>query len=108
MMSGMLYIIGLILGAALFIYLYATYQSGKEKLKVRTKREDKPAPVVNPDFVDYFRNKRPPGARLCPLCGKELTRYEALYASQVEEKGKKTILIHGCRYCYKEDPNKAG
>ena len=106
-MSGALYIIGLILGAALFIYLYASYQSGKEKLKARKERESKPEQVMNPDFVDYFSIKRAPGTRLCPLCGQELTKYEALYASQVEEKGKKLILIHGCRYCYKDAPHKA-
>jgi hypothetical protein len=103
LMSGLLYIIGLIIGVAVFIYLYVTYQTSRDKYRARSGRGTRPAASVNPDFVDYFSIKRPPGTRLCPLCGKELTRYEALYASQIEEKGKKMILIHGCRYCYKED-----
>ena len=100
-MSALLYLIGLIIGATVFIYLYSSYQQGKEKLK-EIRGQSKPAPTMNPDMVDFFAIKRAPGARLCPLCGKELTKYEALYASEVEEQGKKKILIHGCRYCYKE------
>ncbi len=105
-MSGILYLIGLAIGAAVFIYLYVTYQSSKEKYKARKEKKDIPAPSVNPAFVNYFSGKRPQGTRLCPLCGKELTKYEALYASRIEEKGKQMILIHGCRYCYKDDAAK--
>lgn len=101
-MSALLYLIGLIIGATIFIYLYSSYQQGKEKL-MEMRGQSKPAPSMNPDMVDYFAIKRAPGTRLCPLCGKELTKYESLYASEVEEQGKKKILIHGCRYCYKEE-----
>lgn len=100
-MSALLYLIGLIIGATVFIYLYSSYQQGKEKLK-EMRGQSKPAQSMNPDTIDYFAIKRAPGTRLCPLCGKELTKYEALYASEVEEEGKKKILIHGCRYCYKD------
>ncbi|MBN2160911.1 MAG: hypothetical protein JW807_16090 [Spirochaetes bacterium] len=104
MMSALLYLIGLIIGATVFIYLYSTYQSGKEKLTDKKVQKKTPAPTVNPERVDYFNIPRAPGTRLCPLCGKELTKFEALYASDTEEDGKKKILIHGCRYCYKEKP----
>ncbi len=98
-----MYLIGLIIGATIFIYLYSSYQSGKQKLKEKRERKNPPVPSVNPDLVDYFSIKRAPGTRLCPLCGKELTKYEVLYASETEEKGRRKILIHGCRYCYKEN-----
>jgi hypothetical protein len=101
-MSAILYLIGLIIGAVVFIYLYTSYQAGKEKLKEMKERKDAPEPTVNPDRIDYFSIKRAPGTRLCPLCGTELTKYEALYASETEENGKKKILIHGCKYCWKE------
>jgi hypothetical protein len=102
MMPWLLYLAGLMIGAAVFFYLYSAIRSGKEKIDAYRGRKTPPAPTVNPDFIDYFSIKRSPGTRLCPLCGRELTKYEALYASEVEEDGKKKILIHGCRYCYKE------
>lgn len=105
-MSEILYLIGLIIGATVFIYLYSSYQSGKEKLKELREKKDTPETTVNPERVDYFAMPRAPGTRLCPLCGKELTKYEALYASETEEQGKRKILIHGCRYCYKEKADK--
>jgi hypothetical protein len=101
-MSAVLYLIGLIIGATVFIYLYSSYQSGREKIKEFRDGKKPPEPSVNPERVDYFNLKRAPGTRLCPLCGKELSKYEALYASETEENGKKKILIHGCRYCYKD------
>jgi hypothetical protein len=107
-MSALLYLIGLIIGATVFIYLYSSYQSGKEKLREIREQKNPPEPTMNPERVDYFSVKRAPGTRLCPLCGKELTKYEALYASETEEQGKKKILIHGCRYCYKDTEVKNG
>lgn len=104
-MSEILYLIGLIIGATVFIYLYSSYQSGKEKLKEIREKKNPPEQTVNPERVDYFSIPRAPGTRLCPLCGTELSKYEALYASEVEEGGKKKILIHGCRYCYKDKEN---
>jgi hypothetical protein len=103
-MAWLLYLVGLIIGAAVFLYIYSTIRSGKEKFDAYRDRKSPPAPSVNPDLIDSSSMKRPPGTRLCPLCGRELTKYEALYASEVEEDGKKKILIHGCRYCYKESP----
>lgn len=104
-MTSLLYLVGLIIGAAIFIYLYSTFQTGKEK--IRDYREKKnpatPPPSLNPERVDYFSIKRAPGTRLCPLCGSELSKYESLFASEVEEQGRKKIRIHGCRFCYKED-----
>ncbi len=106
MMTELLYLIGLIIGATVFIYLYSSYQTGKEKLKEMRDSKNPPEPTMNPERVDYFSMPRAPGTRLCPLCGKELTKYEALYASETEEQGKKKILIHGCRYCYKDKEEK--
>jgi len=105
-MSAILYLIGLIIGATVFIYLYSSYQSGKEKLKEMRGQKKPPTQSVNPERVDYFSMPRAPGTRLCPLCGKELSKYEALYASETIEEGKKKILIHGCRYCYKDKEEK--
>lgn len=105
-MSEILYLIGLLIGATVFIYLYSSFQTGKEKLKEMRGEKNPPETSVNPERVDYFSMKRAPGTRLCPLCGKELSKYEALYASETEENGKKKILIHGCRYCYKDKEEK--
>jgi hypothetical protein len=105
-MSAILYLIGLIIGATVFIYLYTSYQSGKDKLKEMRGQKKNPSPSVNPERVDYFSMPRAPGTRLCPLCGKELSKYEALYASETEEEGKKKILIHGCKYRYKNKKEK--
>ncbi len=105
-MTELLYLIGLIIGATVFIYLYSSYQSGKEKLKKLREKKNPPEPTVNPERVDYFSIPRAPGTRLCPLCGRELTRFEALYASEIIEGGKKKILIHGCGYCYKDREDK--
>jgi len=41
--------------------------------------------------------------RICPLCQSELRRDEPLYAHNMEYSGKRTILIYGCPYCYKDE-----
>lgn len=41
--------------------------------------------------------------RTCPLCQSELRRDEPLYAHNMEYGGKRTILIYGCPYCYKDE-----
>ncbi|MBN2433759.1 MAG: hypothetical protein JXK07_00675 [Spirochaetes bacterium] len=40
--------------------------------------------------------------RQCPLCRTVLNRDQPLYAGNVERDGKRTILIYGCQFCYKE------
>ena len=80
------------------------YDAGKRKIKDLASGK-KPEPDINPDEITY-KNKqtRAPGQRLCPLCLSELSKYEALYATLVNDDASK-ILIYGCRYCYKENEN---
>jgi hypothetical protein len=107
-----LYIIGFIVGIILFLYALSFYESGKEKIKKRlsppTAGEERKQIRVNPQSLSYEEIARLPRERICPLCRSVLTRYEALYASQVVSPKGKKILIYGCRYCYKpeEDPDK--
>jgi hypothetical protein len=107
-MTWLLYIVGLILGAAAFFYLLAAFRSGKEKVMEMTGKKPAAKTTVEPGRISNLP-KRAPGTRTCPLCGSGLTRYEALYASVLEEGTGRKILIHGCRYCYKpdEDPERA-
>lgn len=108
-MKALLFITGLLVGVSIFAYLLSLYNDGREKIS--GKRGPSPGPRVSVDpkiLAGQERLTRAPGSRMCPLCGSELTKYEALYASQVETGSGKKILIHGCRYCYKpdEDPEK--
>ena len=109
-MNIVIYIAGLIIGISLFIYLLSTYESGKEKIRqVRRVRSPRQEASVTPEKIQVGRTvRRAPGERMCPLCGSSLSKYEALYASQVETKWGPKIMIYGCRYCYKpdEDPDK--
>jgi hypothetical protein len=103
-MSALLYIIGLIIGITIFIYFYSTYQSGKEKIReIRRKNKPRPDPTVMPEYIALGNFKRPPGTRVCPLCGKVLSKFEALYASHIEDERGTRILIYGCPYCYRQD-----
>jgi hypothetical protein len=110
-MNILIYIVGLVIGAAIFMYMLSTYESGKEKVKkFRQQKSPNPEPSVKSDAITYRDNiKRAPGQRICPLCGSFLSKYEALYASHVETQWGSKIMIYGCRYCYKpdEDPEKA-
>jgi hypothetical protein len=103
-MAALLYGAGLIIGITIFLYLYSSFQTGKEKLN-QMKKPQKTEPIT--DEVENphpsFRNNIPPGARLCPICGNALTKYEALYASHTDTTAGKKLLIHGCRYCYKPE-----
>jgi len=106
--SYLLIIAGLIIGISVFFYLVSTFSSVKEKIAV--KKQGPPIrPDVRPESVQTVRaTKRAPGARTCPLCGSELTKYEALYASHVKNGNENKIMIFGCRYCYRpdEDPDR--
>jgi len=105
-----LYAVGLVIGIILFIYFLSTYESGKEKIRgIRESRAAKQDPSVTAEKITV--NKRPgpaPGERMCPVCRSVLSKYEALYSSQVETKWGPKIMTYGCRYCYKpdEDPDK--
>ncbi len=104
-MTTFLYFIGLLLGLAVFIYLLSIYEKGKKKLTsdrpVQKKTELKPSDVMYKNLPT-----RAPGERMCPVCGSPLEKYEALYASKIQNGDSQKILIHGCRHCYKdnEDP----
>jgi len=104
-MSVILYLAGLIIGIALFVYMLSMYESGKEKVR-KVKGGSSPKPAIAPENITI--DKIPPGTRMCPLCRSHLTKYEALYASNIDNGDGRKIMIHGCRYCYKpdEDPDK--
>jgi hypothetical protein len=109
-MNLVMYAAGIIIAIVVFIYLLSTYESGKEKVKqIRAARAPRPDPSVTPEALSVkSRPGAAPGERLCPVCRSALSRYEALYASQVETRWGPKIMIYGCRYCYKpdEDPEK--
>ncbi len=110
-MTVLLYILGLIIGAAVFFYLYSTYQSGKDAVKKIIKKNGKePVPTVSPNELAYRKHylKRAPGERMCPLCGTILTKYDALYAARTDSPAGEKILIYGCRHCYKEEKESGG
>lgn len=102
-MTAMLYLVGFIIGAAVFIYLYATFNEGKDRLtRSAQERADAARPEVSAERVAVPGLKRPPGSRICPLCAKELTEFEPLYATQVDDAQGSRILIYGCPYCFKK------
>ena len=104
-MNIIIYFAGLLIGVASFIYLFSLIAAGNEKIKqIKSTKPQQPVKNMNSETVS-FRNRPslPPGVRVCPLCGSELTRYEGLYASKVIDKKNAKLLIMGCRYCYKED-----
>ena len=106
-MTGLLYLAGLIIGFAVFMYLFSLYQSGKEKVQEwGEKKNGVSKEMVEPDTITLKEKlTRAPGTRICPLCDSALTKYESLYATIQEDEGVKKILIHGCRYCYKPEEN---
>lgn len=112
-MSTFLYITGLIIGIAVFLYLLSLYEAGKEKIQTKTVSCDKEnsEDSLNPDTI-AFRNRpaAAPGTRICPICGSSLTKYEGLYASKISHTTGTKLMIMGCRFCYrdKEIPDKPG
>jgi len=119
-MSSILYIAGLLIGIAAFLYILTLMESGKKAVKNITSNspEKRPDNINSPenssdtkiDSDEVSFRKRPPllpGTRVCPLCGSTLTKREGLYASKVYDKDNAKILIMGCRYCYKDDENGA-
>jgi len=109
-MDILIYFAGLLIGVAVFLYLYSIIAAGNEK--IRNKKNptiQQPAGKMESGTI-AFRNRPalPPGTRVCPLCGSVLTKFEGLYASKVIDKKNVKLMIMGCRYCYKdsEDPEK--
>ncbi len=103
-MSIFLYLLGCAAGIAVFLYIFSTVNSGKEKIKKLSyshRSENEKIPEEKKQGHPVFTI--PPGERMCPICRNRLNKYEALYASKIKAGNQDKILIHGCRYCYKED-----
>lgn len=100
-MENLLYLAGLIIGIALFLYALSFYEESKEKIKKRL--SDNREVSINPQVISYQDKQEFPRERFCPICRAVLTRFEALYAFQIEDENEKKIMIYGCRYCYRPD-----
>ncbi len=107
-MNAFLYISGLLIGMAVFIYILSIQEKTKRKISQLT-RKNKPEPIesynmdIKTENIGF--NKRPPlppGTRICPLCGSSLEKYEGLYANKITRSDSAFIMIMGCKYCYKE------
>ncbi len=103
-MSAFIFIIGLAIGAAAFLYILSLVSDGMKKINHRGTGQGKTVKQnIEPDTIGFRGRKTvPPGTRICPLCGSELTKYEGLYASKIIEKSESKIMIMGCKYCFKE------
>ncbi|MCL2155702.1 MAG: hypothetical protein FWH53_08570 [Leptospirales bacterium] len=104
-MSSFIFILGLFIGIAAFLYLYLAITEGRKKIgKLFTEKDKTAKEYVEPDKIG-FRGIRsiPQGERVCPLCGSILTKYEGLYATKIMESSEKKILIMGCKYCFKDE-----
>ena len=107
-MNTFLYISGLLIGIAAFIYMLSIYEKAREKLSASATNKKSEPPALNIEDGTIAFNKRPalpPGTRICPLCGSPLTKYEGLYANKNIRGDSATLIIMGCKYCYKESEN---
>ena len=108
-MSVILYIVGLLMGLSLFMYIVSAIQKGRDKISGQAVKPSSPQqPKINGRVTAgnvTYRGLPPrnPGERLCPLCASKLMQWEALYASRMDTDSGSRILIHGCRHCYKPD-----
>jgi len=103
-MSTIIFIFGLAIGVSAFLYLYPVITGGIKKIqKTGPVRSKMVKQNIQPETIGFKgRKSYPPGTRICPLCGSELTKYEGLYASRITEKSENKILIMGCKYCFKD------
>jgi len=103
-MSVLIFITGLAIGISVFLYMLSAISGGMNKIKKSgTVRNKITKQNIAPENIGFRGRKTvPPGTRICPLCGSELTKYEGLYASKITEKSENKILIMGCRYCFKD------
>jgi hypothetical protein len=102
-MNFLFYLIGLLVGVAVFFYFLSLYHSGADALAARRNGAPKKEGGMEIDAaaLDPASQQAYPRERVCPLCAAVLTKYEVLYASRVETPGGDKILIHGCRYCHR-------
>lgn len=115
--------LGLIMAVLFFIYFINALDEGKRKIKeltdpVAISPGRRVAEEVTPQSGSgtYVRKnlsvknlseaeKDLVPRRICPVCMTELSRDQPLYAGNMEHLGKRTILIYGCQFCYREKDN---
>ncbi len=103
-MSALIFILGLAIGISAFLYILSAITGGMKKIQQNGTSQNKIVKQnIEPETLGFRGRKTiPPGSRICPLCGSELTKYEGLYASKVSDNSELKILIMGCKYCYKD------
>ena len=109
-MSTFLYLSGLLIGIAAFLYMLSIYEKAKIKISRPIQENSSDQESLNMETGNIAFTKRPllpPGTRICPLCGSSLTKYEGLYASKTIRGDSASLIIMGCRYCYRESQNSA-
>ena len=95
------------IGIAAFLYILSAVSGGMKAVRRPAgpaKGQGKTVKQnIEPDSIGFRgRFKVPPGSRICPLCGSELTKYEGLYATKIKDNSEYKILIMGCKYCFKD------
>jgi hypothetical protein len=103
-MSVLIFITGLAIGVSAFLYILSVISGGMNKSGKSGSGQKKIVKQnIKPETIGFRGIKTvPPGTRICPLCGSELTKYEGLYASKITEKSENKIIIMGCKYCFKD------
>lgn len=104
-MSALIFIVGLAIGVSAFLYILSVISGGMNKFGKSDAGQKKIVKQnIEPETIGFRGRKTlPPGTRICPLCGSELTKYEGLYASKITEKSENKIIIMGCKYCFKNN-----
>lgn len=104
-MNTLIFIIGLVIGVSAFFYILSAISGSKNKIKkIANGRNKAVKQNIEPETIGFKGIKAiPPGTRICPLCRSELTKYEGLYASKINEKSENKIMIMGCKYCFKDN-----
>ena len=108
---------GFILGISVFLYCISLLDSGKRKIKSFSNDKKSINKSIPRDSKDTIRSDKSTSSqvvahyqelkngvlpqRICPMCGKSLTRDEPLYATHMVIGKEKKVYIHGCPYCYK-------
>jgi hypothetical protein len=105
-MSAIFYLLGLLIGAAVFFYFLSLFHTGVDALADRKKGTNNVKVELDADLVERLSQQAYPRERICPLCKAILTKDEVLYATRVEQPTGAKILIHGCRYCYRPNDEK--
>lgn len=103
-MSALIFIVGLAIGISAFFYILSAISGGMNIIGKSGSGQNKTVKQnIEPDAIGFRGRKTiPPGTRICPLCGSELTKYEGLYASKITGKSESKIMIMGCKYCFKD------